>query len=233
MENDHGVTPMNTFIHESDRIPSKATFLSAQPDRPEAVAKSDPIEHGANVQVKLGKVLPSQAEYRSVEQINQERVEQFLAERGMGQCSTESDRPTAFLVGINTQVVGKSDPQKLSYSGAWQPKRLSIPELAHHHQNGHPWMPAVLDGNQKRWQSNANHAEVLALDFDNGLSIEQFQQHPNAKWCALGIESSSSIPALNKFRAVFVLPRPVTEWKTIRICNQYLAQLFTHADPAL
>lgn len=118
--------------------------------------------------------------------------------------------PTSHLrVGLNRQIVGKCDPDKLSYAGAWRNTRLTIAQLAEHIGKGHPWMPALLDGDRKRWQNNANYAEVLALDTDSGMTIEQAVEHPLAMYMALGIESSSSTPELNKFRSVFVLPEVI------------------------
>ena len=140
---------------------------------------------------------------------------------------------STFTVGINTKITGKCDPDLLSYSKAWSPALLSLPQLADHISHGHPWMPARLDEGQRRFQHYANHAELLALDIDGGLTIAQAMAHPVvAAHCGLGIETASSGPELNKFRLVFVLPRPVEGWKTIRICNRYLAHLVGTADPS-
>ncbi|MBE9031824.1 PriCT-2 domain-containing protein [filamentous cyanobacterium LEGE 11480] len=92
-------------------------------------------------------------------------------------------------------------------------------------------MPALLDGNLKRWQINSNHAEVLALDIDDGLSIDQALQHPFIQQhCGLLIESASSTPEHNKFRLVFVLEQPIEGWQNVRIANRYLAEQVGSAD---
>lgn len=138
-----------------------------------------------------------------------------------------------FRFGINTRIVGKCDPQKLSWAGAWQEKQGTFADLAAHHAAGYPWMPALLDGNRKRWQSNANYAEVIAADIDGGMAIEDAIAHPFiSQHCGLGIESSSSSPERHKFRLVFRLPHPVTTWKDLRLCNRYLIHLIGTADPA-
>ncbi len=138
-----------------------------------------------------------------------------------------------FAVGINQKIVGKCDPERLSYSGAWTAATLSLAGLSDHIGQGHPWMPSRLDAGQRRYQHHANHAEVLALDIDGGMAIAQALGHPViAAHCGLGIESASSSPELNKYRLVFVLPQPVDGWQTIRICNRYLAHLVGTADPA-
>lgn len=135
--------------------------------------------------------------------------------------------------GANFAIVGKCDAQRLSYAGAWRPTTGTIAELAAHISKGHPWMPALLDGNGQRWQTNANQAAVLALDVDSGLTIEQAMGHPFVlTHCALLIESASSTPEHNKFRLVFVLDAPIVGWQSIRIANRYLAEMVGSADPA-
>ena len=92
-------------------------------------------------------------------------------------------------------------------------------------------MPAILDGNRRRWQSNANYAEVLSLDIDGGLSIVDAMGNDKIRsCCGLGIESSSSTPELNKFRLVFPLAEPLNSNKEIRLCNVYLQFLVGSAD---
>lgn len=139
----------------------------------------------------------------------------------------------SFKYGANFKITGKADPQKLSYAGAWQSTQGSFAELAGHIGQGHPWMPALLDGNGKRWQSNANYAEIIGADHDHGLSIIDALNHPFiAAHAGLLIESSSSTPEHNKFRTVYRLPRPVTDWQTLKVCNRYLIEKLGTADPA-
>jgi hypothetical protein len=138
-----------------------------------------------------------------------------------------------YLVGINHAIVGKCSPQKLSHPGVWKPRRQTLSQLADHISAGHPWMPATLDGNGKRWQVNANHSEVLGLDIDDGLTIDEALAHYFiASHCGLLIESASSKPEHHKFRLVFPLPKPVEGWERIRLCNRYLAHVVGSADPA-
>lgn len=140
---------------------------------------------------------------------------------------------STFTVGINQKIVGKCDPQLLSYSGAWHPDRLTFSGLAAHISAGHPWMPALLDKGQRRFQHFANHAEVLALDIDDGLTIASAVDHPFVKQhCGLGIESASSSPEHEKFRLAFRLAAPVAGWRNVRACNVYLAHLVGSADRA-
>jgi hypothetical protein len=80
--------------------------------------------------------------------------------------------------GANFKVIGKTDPQKLSYSGAFKPVKGLFTDLAEHISKGRPWMPSLLDGNGRRLKENANYAELAALDIDGGMTIEQAMQHP-------------------------------------------------------
>lgn len=138
-----------------------------------------------------------------------------------------------FKYGANFRIIGKTDPQNLSYTGAWEQVEGTLEGLAAHHSKGHPWMPAILDGNRKRWQANANYAEVLGADIDGGWSMEEAIAHPFIQaHCGLGIESSSSSPEKHKFRLVFRLPKPIEDWQTLRICNRYLIEQLPVADPA-
>ena len=59
--------------------------------------------------------------------------------------------------GANFRVVGKGNPQFLSYAGAWPTVVGTLAGLVKHINQGHPWMPALLGGNRQRWQGNANH----------------------------------------------------------------------------
>jgi hypothetical protein len=133
--------------------------------------------------------------------------------------------------GANSKIVGKTEPQNLSYAGAFQPVKGSLGDLAAHIGKGYPWMPAILDKGARRYQQHANYAELLAVDIDKGMSIDQALQHPFiAAHCGLAIESSSSSPEQHKFRLVFRLPQAITDWRLIRACNQYLIELLGVAD---
>ena len=140
---------------------------------------------------------------------------------------------TSFTIGINKEIVGKCDPQKLSYSGAFQPSAQTMASLAEHISQGYPWMPGLIGGNGKRWQSNIVSAAVMALDFDSGFTIEQAKAHPFiADHAGLIIESSSSTPEHHKFRVVFRLAEPIEGWKEVAAATKYLLHLFPEADQA-
>ena len=146
--------------------------------------------------------------------------------------------------GANYKVVGKTDPQKLSYSGAWEPTTGTFADLATHIGQGHPWMPALLDPGERRYQHYANRADVIALDIDSGMSIEAAKAHPFiATHCSLAIESNSSTPEQPKYRLVFRNPFPLEKgvqstdddlsgWQIIKVCVTYLQSIIGVADPS-
>ncbi|MBD2072410.1 PriCT-2 domain-containing protein [Phormidium sp. FACHB-592] len=139
----------------------------------------------------------------------------------------------SFLFGANHQIVGKCEPDKLSYPGAFQPTQGSFTDLANHIGKGHPWMPAVLDEGSRRLKRNANYAELVAVDIDSGLTIEQALELPFVTGhCALAIESASSTPEHNKFRLVFAYTELVKGYQTLEACQRYLIHLLKVADPA-
>jgi hypothetical protein len=138
-----------------------------------------------------------------------------------------------YKIGINTKIIGKCDPQQLSYPGAWRNVSCTIEQLGDHIGAGHPWMPAQLNNSGERWQVNANHIELLGVDIDSGMTIAQALAHPFIKaHCGLLIESASSTPEHNKFRLVFPLAGAIDGWQNIRMCNRYLIELIGVADKA-
>ena len=145
--------------------------------------------------------------------------------------SPQGDEPLSFRVGLNTQIIGKCHPNKASHKGAWQATSVTMVTLAKHISLGHPWMPGLLGGNGKRWAINVSSAAVMALDFDDGFTIEQALAHPFiAAHAGLVIESSSSTPELHKFRVVFRLASPIQGAAAVGTANKYLLSLFPEAD---
>lgn len=138
----------------------------------------------------------------------------------------------SYRIGINKKIVGKYDSNKLSYVGAFVPKPLTLQELADHcGQKGHPWMPSTLDDGKPRRKQYANYAELLALDIDDGMTIEQAKSNPFfAAHCGLAIESASSSLEQNKFRAVLPLSKPIVGHELIETCLRYMLHLFPEAD---
>lgn len=143
--------------------------------------------------------------------------------------------------GANFKIVGKTDPQNLSYPGAFIRTEGTFSTLASHISSGLPWTIALLDEGKPRQQVYANEAWLLGADIDSGMTIASAIAHPFiSAHCGLGIESASSRifdakknpDSHEKFRLVFRLAKPVIGWQTIRICLRYLIHLLGVADPA-
>jgi|GEM_PF-6407412 len=147
--------------------------------------------------------------------------------------AVEGCPPRRYVLGVNLRVVNKCSHTELSGRGAFRKTRFALHQLAEHIGDGHPWMPAILDGDGRRKQVNSNYAELLGLDIDAGMTIAQAMAHPSiVAHCGLGIETSSSTPEHNKFRLVFPLAIPIDGWRNIRLANRFLAHLVGSADPA-
>lgn len=153
----------------------------------------------------------------------------------------DSDNPTlrkvdigvAFTVGANFEIKDKDGADKLSAPDAFSPTAYTMESLGNHISQGYPWMQGVLGGNGKRWKVNVKFADVLALDFDDGLTIEQAKAHPFiAVHSGLIIESASSTPEHNKFRIVFRLSHRLEGFEAVEAATKYLLHLFPDADQA-
>ena len=146
-----------------------------------------------------------------------------------------SDDQKSYPIGIHSgpDFIGKGDSSKVSGVGFWEVAHFTLAELANHIGKGYPWMPALLDGDTKRNQSNSNFAAILGADIDGDMTIEAALEHPFVKaHCGLLIESASSTPEHHKLRLVFPLAEPLTDWQTIRCANTRIIQLLGAADPA-
>ncbi len=150
-------------------------------------------------------------------------------------------------------------PEELAEPANWSTEYTDIFTLAEHHQAGYTWMPGLLDGGAKRKaREYCNHLDCLAIDVDNTryildsegkrikdendkylteysgeLTLENAIAHPFIRrHAALIQESASSKPDYNKFRIVFVLPRPIEGFENISLAYQYLHTLFPGPDPS-
>lgn len=138
----------------------------------------------------------------------------------------------AFYIGLNRRVINKEGANTLSYGRAWKKELCSVEKLEAHIAKGHPFMPAIIDPGKGRQKQFCNSAQIIAIDVDNGWTIEEAKAHPFvAVHCALGIESASSrvVSAKNpdgheKFRLIFVMPFEMKGYTDIGAANEYLAQ---------
>jgi len=141
--------------------------------------------------------------------------------------------PRRYQWGATDRIQGKSNPHLVSQPGVFVPTTGTLEDLANHIGQGFAWMPTLLEPGARRWQSMANHAELLALDIDGGMTIDEALAHPFvAAHCGLAIESNSSTPEHHKFRLIFPLSQPLTHHLDVKRATVYLQTLVGSADPA-
>lgn len=97
-------------------------------------------------------------------------------------------------------------------------------------KNGRTWCPAVFKHGKRRI-SNFEQAQLLALDFDEGMTFEEvtaISQEYNLP-IAFAYETFSS-KNCDKFRIVFRLDRPITDKDTFRNAITVLMTIFDKCD---
>jgi uncharacterized protein (DUF927 family) len=151
------------------------------------------------------------------------------------------DREELFSFGAHWKRAGRDDKDKLSGAGTFKPRLSDMQGLATHIAKGVPWMPGILNDGAKRGNVNVNKTELLALDIDNGLTIEEALGNPFIAECAgLIIESAGSKvydakrnpDSHEKFRIVFRVDGVIEGWESIGVCQRYLMNLIPESDDA-
>lgn len=128
-------------------------------------------------------------------------------------------------LGISTAFYEKDNtsgrPKEWAHGYSFKPSRVTLRELADHVLAGGAWVPAKFRGNTRRANppdSTFIHSQVIALDFDNNVSVEALLRVPFVRQYAAFIHptpSSGKITEKNptggyRTRAVFKLDTPVT-----------------------
>ncbi|WP_099239320.1 PriCT-2 domain-containing protein [Synechococcus sp. BDU 130192] len=122
----------------------------------------------------------------------------------------------------------------------WEIKRGNIGDLVAWVGSGRPIMCGTLaDTNTRRQKSNIVSAQAIALDIDDGLSIEDCLKFPFVKDYAAAIYTSSSHqqqkgdkPACDRYRVIFVLPEAVTDTALYEAAVALLMERVSYADRA-
>jgi hypothetical protein len=142
-----------------------------------------------------------------------------------------------FRWGANTdpRCLDKNGAYRLAEPQAWTPTNGTMTDLATHIASGHAWMPVLLDKGARRNKISANTAEVLVLDIDEGLTIAEAialigSGHPVWGSCGLIIESASSTPEREKFRAVFALKEHLVGYELIERAIGWMLSQVPEAD---
>jgi|GEM_PF-6709522 len=93
------------------------------------------------------------------------------------------------------------------------PRKTTVGQLAAHILSGKAWMPQTFDQHLKRGgRSTAafEQASLVALDFDDGVSVTEALAVPIVRECAMLVHpSASSSEELRKTRVIFQLTEPL------------------------
>lgn len=91
------------------------------------------------------------------------------------------------------------------------------------------WSPSIFEG--KRHNDNFISADFMAVDFDNGLRIEEAEKIvQRLGLAALCLPSSSHTPEHHKFRLVFPMAKTISSKKIYDDTWDYLLSLFPTLD---
>ncbi|MGM0714180.1 hypothetical protein [Brevibacillus parabrevis] len=113
---------------------------------------------------------------------------------------------------------------------------ISLADLTEEIIKGKSFLPATLKevmGSKKRKKENWFSQEIIALDFDEGLSINDALDNQFIRDNAAFLYTTfSHTPAHHKFRVVFALDRPLFDYKLFECIISYLLEKFPQADAA-
>ncbi|GMK40904.1 hypothetical protein PCCS19_39600 [Paenibacillus sp. CCS19] len=113
---------------------------------------------------------------------------------------------------------------------------ITLDELATEIVKGKSFLPATLksiDGIKKRRKEHWLSQQVIALDIDDGLSLDEALFNTFIKDNAAFIYTSfSHSPSKHKFRIVFALDKPVTHYEHFERIWSYLFTHLPYADSA-
>ncbi|MEH7524763.1 hypothetical protein V7149_16020 [Bacillus sp. JJ1503] len=135
-----------------------------------------------------------------------------------------SYKPQGFEIGaINNRIINF-------------PVEIDVGELADEVVKGKTFAPAsfkTVDGLLRRSKKNWESQQVIALDFDEGLTLEEairdgfFQNHAVFLYTTFNHSEQH-----HKFRVVFVLDEPVTNYKDFETIINRLFERYPYADKA-
>ncbi len=128
-----------------------------------------------------------------------------------------TSKPSADIAKINNRITNCPIHKNIKY-------------IAEHVGNhGHTWCPAIFNG--KRNKNNFKEIQLIALDFDGGISFKQVHQISETYMIPIlfAYETFSSIDK-NKFRIVFQLEKPIIDMLTFDIIIDILMTIFKGCD---
>jgi hypothetical protein len=116
------------------------------------------------------------------------------------------------------------------------PVDVDVAEMAKEVTKGKTFTPAIfklINGSIKRSKVNWESQQVIALDFDEGLTIEEAKNDTFFKqYAAFLYTTFRHTESHHKFRVVFVLDKPLTRYKDFESLMDSLLARYPQADRA-
>ncbi|WP_280157472.1 hypothetical protein P5616_010600 [Priestia aryabhattai] len=136
-----------------------------------------------------------------------------------------SSKPSSGEIGsINNRII------------KYSPTDISAEKLAEEVTKGKTFIPATfksIGGNIKRSKANWESQQVIALDFDEGLTLDEAKNDEFFKKNAAFLYTTLSHKmSHHKFRIVFVLDKPLTQYKDFEFVIGNLFEQYPSADKA-
>lgn len=126
----------------------------------------------------------------------------------------EHSRPEtpSFGISINPKIHDKPASWDPAFASGWQSRDASLEELADFVTRGTAFIPAAMSSDH-RSSAAFLHADLAVVDIDQGLSTDDFQQHPLAQYASLLYTTAShrDEPGGHRFRVVFQLPERISD----------------------
>lgn len=152
----------------------------------------------------------------------------------------ENRAPYKRLCAKHTSAARQLDPSAPDvYDGCWAFSRFATTALHAEQLTGHilaglAWIPSTFGGNGRRVNANWQRAELIAVDYDNNVSVADCLAVPFIRQHALLVHpSASSSAACYKTRVIFLLDVPITgDLENYRLAVTALCRLLGLPDDA-
>lgn len=97
-----------------------------------------------------------------------------------------------------------------SYATDWEARTGTLEELRELVSAGRAFIPAAMTSGH-RSSAAFDRASLMVVDIDNGLTLEQFTEHPLAPSAAWVYTTASHTPEAHRFRVIFQLSEPIND----------------------
>ena len=135
-----------------------------------------------------------------------------------------TSKPTGFEIGVISKRIVE------------HPVEIDIKAFANEIVKGKTFTPASFkskDGKQRRSNENWESQQILALDFDEGLTLEEAcNDEFFLEKAAFLYTTFSHTKEQHKFRVVFVIDEPLTDYKELELIMEFLFERYPFADKA-